>query len=253
VHPEEAVALGAAIQGSALLDDKSEMLLLDVTPHSLGIEIAGGYFQRIIARNTTVPTSAHHLFTTVKDNQTQAKIMVLQGESDVSGENELLGEFMLTGLRQAARGETEIDVIFDISADGIVSVSALDVATGLRQSITVTARAGLSEDEVKKAAQANDDWLTTQKTDTEFEQRKIRALQLFKSFDELWPRLTASPLGGSMADAMERLQATLATARQQIEGREAQALGGSVDALERMLTVFRGALDRMGSGPQQGG
>ena len=249
VHPEEAVALGAAIQGAALLDEKQEMLLLDVTPHSLGIEIAGGYFQKIIPRNTTVPTSAHHLFTTVKDHQIQAKITVLQGESELSGRNELLGEFMLTGLRQAPRGETEIDVIFDISADGIVSVSALDVATGLRQSITVTARAGLSDDEVQKATQANDDWLTTQKTDVEFETRKMQALHLFKQYDELWPRLTSGPLGNNLGDAMARLQATLASARQQIESRETQALVGSVETLERMLAVFRGALERMGPGP----
>src|SRR5207248_3543860 len=126
-NPDEAVALGAAIQGAMLLHEESEMLLLDVTPHSLGIAIAGGFFQKIIPKNTTVPTSAHHVFTTVKDDQTSAKITVLQGESDSALENELLGEFMLTGLRAAPRGKVDIDVIFDISADGIVSVSAVDV------------------------------------------------------------------------------------------------------------------------------
>ncbi|MGE5047845.1 MAG: molecular chaperone DnaK, partial [Deltaproteobacteria bacterium] len=143
VNPDEAVALGAALQGAMLLHEEREMLLLDVTPHSLGIAIAGGFFQKIIARNTTVPTSAHHVFTTVKDDQTSAKITVLQGESEIASTNELLGEFMLTGLRAAPRGKVDIDVIFDISADGIVSVSALDVQTGARQSITVTASSGL--------------------------------------------------------------------------------------------------------------
>src|ERR1700687_1480598 len=112
VNPDEAVALGAAIQGAMLLPEEQEMLLLDVTPHSLGIAIAGGFFQKIIAKNTTVPTSAHHVFTTVKDDQTSAKITVLQGESDIATENELLGEFMLTGLRAAPRGGVDIDVTF---------------------------------------------------------------------------------------------------------------------------------------------
>src|SRR5207253_2155282 len=156
VNPDEAVALGAAIQGSMLLHSDQEMLLLDVTPHSLGIAIAGGFFQKIISKNTTVPTSAHHVFTTVKDDQTSAKITVVQGESEAATDNELLGEFMLTGLRAAPRGAVDIDVIFDISADGIVSVSAIDVQTGTRQSITVTASSGLTEDEIKKAARSNE-------------------------------------------------------------------------------------------------
>src|SRR5256886_7868729 len=158
LNPDEAVALGAAIQGAMLLHEEQEMLLLDVTPHSLGIAIAGGFFQKIIPKNTTVPTSAHHVFTTVKDDQTVAKITVLQGESELSPENELLGEFMLTGLRAAPRGGVDIDVIFDISADGIVSVSAIDVQTGTRQSITVTASSGLTEEEIQQAAAANQDW-----------------------------------------------------------------------------------------------
>ncbi len=120
VHPDEVVALGASIQGAALTDEKSDILLLDVTPHSLGIMIVGGYFHKLIEQNTTVPTSESHVFTTVKDNQTSVKILVLQGESDRAEENELLGEFVLTGLRRAPRGEVEVEVQFHISADGIV-------------------------------------------------------------------------------------------------------------------------------------
>src|SRR5205809_529108 len=127
VHPDEVVALGAAIQGAALMDSSSEMLLLDVTPHSLGIMIKGGYFHRLIPQNSTVPTQASHIFTTVKDNQTSVKILVLQGENDRAEENELLGEFILTGLRKAKEGDVEIEVMFEISADGIVSVSARDL------------------------------------------------------------------------------------------------------------------------------
>ena len=159
VHPDEVVALGAAIQGAALTDEKSDILLLDVTPHSLGIMIVGGYFHKLIEQNTTVPTSESHVFTTVKDNQTSVKILVLQGESDRAEENELLGEFVLTGLRRAPRGEVEVEVQFHISADGIVSVKARDLETGLEQSITVTATSGLTEDEIKKMVEANKDYM----------------------------------------------------------------------------------------------
>ena len=250
VNPDEAVALGAAIQGSMLLHEESEMLLLDVTPHSLGIGIAGGFFQRIIPKNTTVPTSAHHLFTTVKDDQPSAKITVVQGESEMAAQNELLGEFMLTGLRAAPRGAVDIDVIFDISADGIVSVSALDVQTGVRQSITVTASSGLTEDEIKKAAQSNEDWLLGQKEDPGFQERKARAEELFKEFEALWPRFTRAAADGLGQDPLQRAQAALSVARLQVAQKESEGLAGSIDRLERLLGALKGAVER---GVGQGG
>src|SRR5262249_37231326 len=164
VHPDEVVALGAAIQGAALLDEQSDMLLLDVTPHSLGIMIEGGYFHRLIEQNTTVPCAKSHVFTTVRDNQTAVKILVLQGESNRAEENELLGEFILTGLRRAPRGEVEVEVTFEISADGIVSVSAKDLETGLQQSITVTATSGLTEDEIRRMVEASKDYMVEVRT-----------------------------------------------------------------------------------------
>src|SRR5262244_3400337 len=172
VHPDEVVALGAAIQGAALSDEKSDILLLDVTPHSLGIMIVGGYFHRLIEQNTTVPTSESHVFTTVKDNQTSVKILVLQGESDRAEENELLGEFILTGLRRAVKGEVEVEVNFEISADGIVSVSAKDLETGLQQSIMVTATSGLTEDEIRRMVEANKDYMLEVRSGEEFEKHK---------------------------------------------------------------------------------
>src|ERR671936_883465 len=244
VNPDEAVALGAAIQGAMLLHQEQEMLLLDVTPHSLGIAIAGGFFQGIIPKNTTVPTSAHHVFTTVKDDQTSAKITVLQGESEIAAQNELLGEFMMTGLRSAKRGEVDIDVIFDISADGIVSVSALDVQTGLRQSITVTASSGLTEEEIKKATRANEDWMLAQKEDPEFQDRKTRAEELFREFEALWPRLTRAAQNGLGQEPLQRAQAALSVARLQLAQRESDALAGSLERLERMLQALKGALER---------
>jgi molecular chaperone DnaK len=249
VNPDEAVALGAAIQGAMLLHEEQEMLLLDVTPHSLGIAIAGGFFQTIIPKNTTVPTSAHHVFTTVKDDQTSAKITVLQGETEVAADNELLGEFMLTGLRAAPRGGVDIDVIFDISADGIVSVSALDVQTGARQSITVTASSGLTEEEIKKAAQSNEDWMLGQKEDPAFQDRKARAEELFKEFEALWPRLTRAAQNGLGQDPLLKAQAALAAARLQLAQKESAALEASIDKLERMLGALKGAVERgMGGG-----
>jgi molecular chaperone DnaK len=244
VNPDEAVALGAAIQGAMLLHEEQEMLLLDVTPHSLGIAIAGGFFQKIIPKNTTVPTSAHHVFTTVKDDQPSAKITVLQGESDLADDNELLGEFMLTGLRAAPRGTVDIDVIFDISADGIVSVSALDVQTGARQSITVTASSGLTEEEIQKAASANEDWMLGQKEDPEFQDRKTKAEELFREFEVLWPKLTRAAQNGLGDDPLQRAQAALSVARLQVAQKESEGLAASIDRLERMLGALKGALDR---------
>jgi molecular chaperone DnaK len=244
VNPDEAVALGAAIQGSMLLHEESEMLLLDVTPHSLGIAIAGGFFQRIIPKNTTVPTSAHHVFTTVKDDQTSAKITVLQGESEIAADNELLGEFMLTGLRAAPRGKVDIDVIFDISADGIVSVSAIDVQTGVRQSITVTASSGLTEEEISKAAEANEEWMLGQKEDPDFADRRSKAEELFKEFELLWPKLTRAAQNGLGQEPLQRAQAALSVARLQVAQKESEALAGSIDRLERMLGALRGAVER---------
>ena len=244
VNPDEAVALGAAIQGSMLLHEESDMLLLDVTPHSLGITIAGGFFQRIIPKNTTVPTSAHHVFTTVKDDQTSAKITVVQGEDEVAAKNELLGEFMLTGLRKAPRGAVDIDVIFDISADGIVSVSAIDVQTGVRQSITVTASSGLTEEEIKSATKSNEDWMLGQKEDPDFQDRKTRAEDLFREFEALWPRLTRAAQNGLGQEPLQRAQAALSVARLQVAQKESEGLAGSIDRLERMLGALKGAVER---------
>src|ERR1043165_6292729 len=178
VHPDEVVALGAAIQGAALVADderSGDILLLDVTPHSLGIMIVGGYFHKLIEQNTTVPTSESHVFTTVKDNQTSVKILVLQGESDRAEENELLGGFVLPGLRRAQRGEVEIEVTFHISADGIVSVKAGDLETGLEQAITVTGGSGLTEDEIKKMVEANKDYMVEVRSGQEFDKARHAA------------------------------------------------------------------------------
>jgi len=156
VNPDEVVALGASIQGASLVEDDQKMLLLDVTPLSLGIGTFGGHFARLIERNTTVPVSKAHIFTTTRDDQSAVKIRVLQGESDLAVENDLLGEFVLSGIRPAPKGEPEISVSFDIDANGIVSVSARDLATGKEQSITVNATGTLSDDEISRIIDENE-------------------------------------------------------------------------------------------------
>ncbi|KAJ3706615.1 hypothetical protein LUZ61_010320 [Rhynchospora tenuis] len=153
VNPDEAVAMGAAIQGGILRGDVKELLLLDVTPLSLGIETFGGVFTRLINRNTTIPTKKSQVFSTAADNQTQVGIKVLQGEREMAPDNKLLGEFELVGIPPAPRGVPQIEVTFDIDANGIVTVSAKDKTTGKEQQITIRSSGGLSEEEIKKMVQ----------------------------------------------------------------------------------------------------
>jgi molecular chaperone DnaK len=243
VHPDEVVALGASIQGAALLQTDSEMLLLDVTPHSLGIMIIGGYFHRLIQQNTTVPTTAKHTFTTVKDNQTSVKILVLQGESDRAEENELLGEFILTGLRRAPRGEVEIEVQFEISADGIVSVSAKDLETGLKQAITVTATSGLTEEEIRRMVEESRDYLLDQKQNDEFEKQKQAAEKLVDEIESLFPRVETAIAGSDFGqDAIKKARSVIERARAGIVARDAQAVVDSTEALNRTLNMFKGVV-----------
>ncbi|CAN1265615.1 Heat shock 70 kDa protein, mitochondrial [Linum perenne] len=150
VNPDEAVAMGAAIQGGILRGDVKELLLLDVTPLSLGIETLGGIFTRLISRNTTIPTKKSQVFSTAADNQTQVGIKVLQGEREMASDNKMLGEFELVGIPPAPRGLPQIEVAFDIDANGIVTVSAKDKSTGKEQQITIRSSGGLSEDEIEK-------------------------------------------------------------------------------------------------------
>ena len=157
VNPDEVVAVGAAIQGSVLVNDDSDLLLLDVTPLSLGIATFDGHFAALIDRNTTVPVRKSHTFTTTRDDQSAVKIRVLQGESERADQNHLLGEFVLSNIPPAKKGEPEIEVSFDIDANGIVNVSARDLASGNEQSITVNTTGTLSDDEIQQIISENAD------------------------------------------------------------------------------------------------
>ena len=150
VNPDEVVAMGAAIQGGVLRGDVKDILLLDVTPLSLGLETLGGVFTRLINRNTTVPTKKSQVFSTAADNQTQVQVTVLQGEREMAADNKKLGEFDLVGIPPAPRGVPQIEVSFDIDADGILHVSAKDKATGKEQRIVIQSSGGLSDNDIEK-------------------------------------------------------------------------------------------------------
>jgi molecular chaperone DnaK len=249
VHPDEVVALGAAIQGAALTSEANKVLLLDVTPHSLGIMIVGGYFHKLIEQNTTVPTNMAHTFTTVKDNQTSVKILVLQGESDRAEENELLGEFILTGLRRAKRGEVEIEVEFSISADGIVSVKAKDLETGLEQSITVTATSGLTEDEIREMIEANRDYMLEVRSGQEFEKHRHQVEKILEEIDGLFPQVSEIISGSDFGqDAVKKARGVCERARAAIAARDSNQVQESTEALTRTLNMFRGVVSKTRAG-----
>jgi molecular chaperone DnaK len=245
VHPEEVVALGAAIQAHALVAPQpkgQEVLLLDVTPQNLGIMVVGGYFQTIIPRNTTVPTSQTHLFTTVQDAQTSVRIAVLQGERERAVDNELLGEFILDGIRPARRGEVSIEVTFEISADGIVGVAARDVDTGQQQSITVTATSGLTEDELRRILDEQlDDLLEKKASAGEWEERRERALAVVQEIEGLVPAVHAALERTRFGkDAVHKAEGVLARVRAALEARDAGALAREEEHLDRTLQLFKG-------------
>merc|ERR1712111_296711 len=158
VNPDEAVAIGAAIQGAVLSGEVTDVLLLDVTPLSLGIETLGGVFTRLINRNTTIPTKKSQVFSTAADGQTQVELKVHQGEREMARDNKLLGQFQLVGIPPAPRGVPQIEVTFDIDANGIVNVHARDKGTGKEQQIVIQSSGGLSKDQIEnmvREAEAN--------------------------------------------------------------------------------------------------
>ncbi|OGQ26438.1 MAG: molecular chaperone DnaK [Deltaproteobacteria bacterium RBG_16_71_12] len=250
VHPDEVVALGAAVQAAALTKSgpgQPDLLLLDVTPHNLGIMIAGGYFNTLIPANSTVPTSASHVFTTTRDDQTAVKIVVLQGDSEIASANELLGEFLLTGLPHAPRGSVEIDVTFDISPDGIVAVSARDRATGAEQSIQVTATNKLSEDEMKNIIKENEAFAVAEKSQEALGELRTQTERAVREIERLMPVVRdvigASDFGD---DALKKAQQVVERAKRAIAMQDAESLKGGREQLERTVVMFKGVAAKVG-------
>ncbi len=247
VHPDEAVALGAAVQGAALSEGSNDVVLLDVTPHSLGIMVHGGGFEVLIEANSTIPTSHSHIFTTVRDNQTSVKIVVLQGENSNAAENELLGEFALSGLRSAIAGIVEVEVSFEISADGIVSVQARDLETGKEHSITVTATSGLTEEEIQNMIEENQDYLVELKKGETVEEQRASIRRLIREFERFASQSQSNSTGSSDIFEQLRTHTELAVeqAKKSLESASLETLTSTNESLQRALQSFKAMIEQV--------
>ncbi len=245
VHPDEVVALGAAVQGSALVDETKQMILLDVTPHALGIMTFGSNFEELIPQNTTVPTARSKIFTTSRDRQTAVKILVMQGEHQKATENELLGEFILTGLRSAPKGQVEIEVTFEINSDGIVSVSAKDLENGQQQSIQVTASSGLTKEEVGRMMEDAKEYMVERQSSDEFEGLKQEAEKLIGDIERMFPQVEQIVASSDFGrDAIGKARGIVEKARAAIVKRDSAAVKEHMESLARTHRMFKGVVSR---------
>src|SRR5713101_1457560 len=249
VNPDEVVAIGAAIQGAVLKGEVKDVLLLDVTPLSLGIETLGGVFTKLIEKNTTIPTRKGQVFSTAADNQSAVTIRVFQGEREMASDNKLLGQFDLVGIPPAPRGVPQVEVTFDIDANGIVHVGAKDLGTGKEQSIQITASSGLSKDEIDKMVK--DATLHAE------EDRKKRDLVDARNRLDGVVYQTEKALGEHAAtlDAATRgnIESALADAKKALESQDATRIRDAADALERAAHKLAEAIYAKASQAGKGG
>ena len=254
VNPDEVVAVGAAIQGGVLAGDVKDVLLLDVTPLSLGIETLGGVMTRLVERNTTIPTEKSQVFSTADDNQTAVTIKVYQGEREMAADNRLLGQFNLEGIPLAPRGVPQIEVTFDIDANGIVSVKAKDKGTGKEQKVTIEQSSGLSDEEIEKMRRDADAHASEDKKRREFAELHNKADSMVWQLEKLMKE-NESSISESDKSAMT---AAIDKVKEAMKGTDADALKSAVSQLEQASHAFsktlyeKAAGSAAGAGPQPG-
>jgi len=253
VNPDEVVAIGAAIQGAVLKGDVNDVLLLDVTPLSLGIETMGGVFTRIIDRNTTIPSKKSQTFSTAADNQSAVTIRVHQGEREMSADNKLLGQFDLVGIPAAPRGVPQIEVTFDIDANGIVHVAAKDMATQKEQTIQITASSGLSDEEIDRLVKEGEAHAEEDKKKKALVEVKNEADTLVysteKSLEELGDKIPA--------EEKSAIETELATCKKASEGEDVDAIRSAIEALSKVShklaeEMYKKSAEDPASGPGAG-
>ena len=252
INPDECVAVGAAIQAGVLAGEVKDVLLLDVTPLSLGIETLGGVFTKLIERNTTIPTKKSQIFSTAADGQTSVEIHVLQGEREMAAYNKTLGRFILDGIPPAPRGVPQIEVTFDIDANGIVNVSAKDLGTGKEQKITITASTNLSEEEIQKAVKEAERFAEEDKKRKEEVEAKNNADSLIYNTEK-----TIKEMGDKLSkEDKDRINAEIEAAKKALESNDVEKIKSATEKLTQVSYEVFGKVYQQqaqaGSSPEQG-